>query len=170
MTSQGLVAPSTVNSEIVAPTLIPLLVRNKHYAVTMVHSLVRDVDLDECSEHEMEPLGDVGLFHLTRELAKTSANLRTKLAALLEQVNKTKVDTVEEFKDSQPYFDKLGGQYGEGFKEFRKQAILIFHEIDDKEDDIQVEVEKAILAGGVIDRQTATEGPTVPEAPPTLLF
>ena len=40
--------------------------RNKQYAVTTVQSLVRDVDLDECSEHEMEPLGDAYLFDLMR--------------------------------------------------------------------------------------------------------
>lgn len=44
-----------------------------------------------------------------KELAKTNANLRTELAALCEQVDKAKVDTVEEFKDSEPYFDELRG-------------------------------------------------------------
>ena len=40
-------------------------------------------------------------------------------------------------------------------------------EIDDKGDDGQVEVEKASPAEGVIDRQTATEGPTILETFPT---
>jgi len=40
-------------------------------------------------------------------------------------------------------------------------------EIDDKGDDGQVKVEKASPARGVIDRETTTEGLTVPEAPPT---
>lgn len=44
-----------------------------------------------------------------KELTKSNTNLRTKLAAFYEQVDKAKVNAVEEFKDSLPYFDKLGG-------------------------------------------------------------
>lgn len=62
-----------------------------------------------------------------KELAKTNANLRTELVVLCEQVDKAKANIVEVFKDSQPYFDELEGQYKERFEDFRKQAILIFH-------------------------------------------
>lgn len=50
-----------------------------------------------------------GDAHWVKELAKTNANLRIKLAALREQVYKAKADTIEEFKGFQPYFDELGG-------------------------------------------------------------
>lgn len=43
-------------------------------------------------------------------------------------------------------------------------------EINDKGDDKRVEVEKVGPAGGVTNGQTAVEGPTIPEAPPALLF
>lgn len=32
----------------------------------MAQSIVKDMDLDGCSKHETEPLGDAGLFDLTR--------------------------------------------------------------------------------------------------------
>ena len=44
-----------------------------------------------------------------KEFTKNNTNLRTKLATFCEQVDKAKVDAMEEFKDSLPYFDKLGG-------------------------------------------------------------
>ena len=56
MTSQGPVAPPTVNSELATPTP----------AVTTVQSLVRNVDLNECSMHETEHLGDAGPFDLMK--------------------------------------------------------------------------------------------------------
>lgn len=43
-------------------------------------------------------------------------------------------------------------------------------EINDKGNDKRVEVEKVGPAGGVTNGQTAVEGPTIPEAPPALLF
>ena len=56
MTSQGPVAPSTIT----------LLVRNKQHTVEMIQSIIKDEDLDECSKHEIEFLGESGLFNLMR--------------------------------------------------------------------------------------------------------
>ncbi|KAL0010241.1 hypothetical protein SO802_005349 [Lithocarpus litseifolius] len=56
MTSQGPVAPST----------IPLLLRHKQHAIEMVQSIIKDADLDKCSEHETKSLGEVGLFNLRK--------------------------------------------------------------------------------------------------------
>ena len=44
----------------------PLLVRDKQHAIQMAYSIVKDADLDECSERETDTLGDSGLFHLIR--------------------------------------------------------------------------------------------------------
>ena len=48
MTSQGPVAPPP----------LPLLVKDKNYTVDIAHTIIQDVDLDKCSEHETNPLGD----------------------------------------------------------------------------------------------------------------
>ena len=61
MTSQGLVAP---------PPLL-LLVKDKEYAMDIACSIVQDADLDECSEHETDPLGDSGLFDMIRVCCST---------------------------------------------------------------------------------------------------
>ena len=56
MTSQGHVVPPP----------LPLLVKDKEYAVDTACSIIRDVDLDECSEHEIDPLGDSGLHDMIK--------------------------------------------------------------------------------------------------------
>ena len=56
MTSQGPITPFP----------LPLLVKDKEYAVDTAHSIVRDTDLDECSEHKTDPLGKSGLFDMMR--------------------------------------------------------------------------------------------------------
>ncbi|KAK9998176.1 hypothetical protein SO802_017779 [Lithocarpus litseifolius] len=52
---------------------IPLLVRSTEFVVDTTHSLVRDANLDECSEHEIEALGDSGLFDMIRALVRMSS-------------------------------------------------------------------------------------------------
>lgn len=54
MTYQGLIAP------------LPLLVKDKGYAVDTAHSIIRDADLDKCLEHETDPLGDSSLHDMMR--------------------------------------------------------------------------------------------------------
>ena len=56
MTSQGPVVPPP----------FPLLVKDKGYAVDTTRSIVRDADLDDCSEHKTDPLCDSGLHDMTR--------------------------------------------------------------------------------------------------------
>lgn len=132
-----------------------------------------------------------GIAYLVEELTKANTNLTIELTAFHEQVDKVKVDAIQEFKDSQPYFDELGGQYDEGFEDFCKQAVFLFPsldfsqihidtivpmslgggdviiEIDDDGADERVEAEKAGPAEGETDERTTTEGPTVPNTPPT---
>ena len=55
MTSQGPVA-----------TPLPLLVKDKKYAVDTTHSIVWDANLDKCSEYETDLLGDFGLYDMVR--------------------------------------------------------------------------------------------------------
>ena len=45
---------------------LPLLVKDKEYAVDTACSIIRDVDLDECSEHETDPLGVSSLHDMIR--------------------------------------------------------------------------------------------------------
>ena len=50
-----------------APPLLPLLVKDKEYAVDTARSIIRDANLDECSKHEIDPpLGDSSLFDMMR--------------------------------------------------------------------------------------------------------
>lgn len=50
----------------VIPPLLPLLVKDKGYAVDTAYSIVWDVDLDKCSKHGTNPLGDSGLHDMMR--------------------------------------------------------------------------------------------------------
>ena len=45
-------------------------------------------------------------------------------------MNRAKANAAEEYEDSQPFFNLLGSQYGEGFEDFRKQAVAIFPNVD----------------------------------------
>ena len=51
-------------NEPVAPTA--LLVKDKQHTVQTSYSIIKDLDLDECSEHETDALGDSNLFDLMR--------------------------------------------------------------------------------------------------------
>ena len=70
----------------------------------------------------------------------------TELTTLREHVDNAKADAMEEFKDSQPFFNELGVQYGEGFKGFRKQTILLFPGLDFSS--IQIDTTIPITPGG----------------------
>ena len=50
----------------VVPPPLPLLVKDKEYAVDTTRFIVQDANLDECSEHETDPLGDSGLHDMIR--------------------------------------------------------------------------------------------------------
>ena len=55
----------TSQGHIVPPSL-PLLVKEKEYAMDTARSIVRDADLDKCSKHETDPLGDSVLHNMMR--------------------------------------------------------------------------------------------------------
>nr|POF00811.1 hypothetical protein CFP56_62359 [Quercus suber] len=203
---------------LVAALRLPLLVKDKDYIVNTAYSIIRDADLDECSKHETDPLGDSDLFYLmkvccstiapsllifirylsitfipfgqglvrmqalqircaarealvkhlrnrletkseslkqfketsltlgqemielkaklswvthqTDELMKENANLKSKVATLHKHMDKVKKEAIEEFRVSQPYFNKMGDYYGGAFKDFCKQAVLMFLDLD----------------------------------------
>lgn len=48
------------------PPLLPLLVKDKGYAMDTACFIVWDVDLDKCSRHGIDPLGDFGLHDMMR--------------------------------------------------------------------------------------------------------
>ena len=50
----------------VVPPPLPLLVKDKEYAVDTTRFIVQDANLDECSEHETDPLGDSDLHDMMR--------------------------------------------------------------------------------------------------------
>ena len=71
-----------------------------------------------------------GRTHQTDELMKENANLKSEVAALHEHMDKVKEEAIEEYQVSQPYFDEMRGYYGDRFEDFRKQAILMFLDLD----------------------------------------
>ena len=128
-----------------------------------------------------------GATRQVEELTKSNTNLTTEVAALHEEVNKVGADAVEEFKDSQPFFNLLGAQYGEGFKDFHKQLVLFYldlnfssvqidmsiplnlHEGDgivDVHDDTDDTVEGAVVVP-IDDVQALPKGPPIADAPIT---
>lgn len=50
----------------VVPPPLPLLVKDKEYTVCIAYSIVREVNLDECSEHKTNSLGDSSLHDMMR--------------------------------------------------------------------------------------------------------
>ena len=40
--------------------------KDKEYDVDTARSIIRDAELDECSEHETDPLGDSGLHDMMK--------------------------------------------------------------------------------------------------------
>ena len=54
------------SQDLIVPPPLPLLVKDKEYAVDIACSIVQDADLDECLEYETDPLGDSGLYDMMR--------------------------------------------------------------------------------------------------------
>ena len=70
-----------------------------------------------------------GMTHQTNELAKKNVNLKSEVAALHEHMDKVKEEVIKEYQMSQPYFNQNGGN-GDSFKDFRKQVVLMFLNLD----------------------------------------
>lgn len=49
---------------------------------------------------------------------------------LSEHMDKVKEEAIEEFQVFQPYFNEMGGYYGDDFEDFQKQAVLLFPNLD----------------------------------------
>ena len=64
------------------------------------------------------------------ELVKENSFLKSEVAALREHMGKVKEESIEKYQGSQPYFNEMGVYYRDGFKDFRKQAILMFPDLD----------------------------------------
>ena len=73
---------------------------------------------------QVKKLDDVTRW--AEELMEANAILTAEVTSLRESIDKAKANAVEEYKDLQPFFNLLGSQYGEGFEDFRKQAIALF--------------------------------------------
>nr|POE62236.1 hypothetical protein CFP56_71360 [Quercus suber] len=105
----------------------------------------KDADLDECSEHETDPLGDFVFYDMMREvidlkdgLVKENANMKSEVVVLYEHMGKVKEETIKEYQVSQSYFNEMGGYYGDGFEDFYKQTILMFPSLDFSQIQIKV--------------------------------
>lgn len=77
---------------------------------------------------QVKKLDDVTRW--AEELMEANAILTAEVTSLRESIDKAKANAVEEYKDLQPFFNLLGSQYGEGFEDFRKQAIALFPNVD----------------------------------------
>ena len=53
-----------------------------------------------------------------------------ELMALLEQVDTTKANVINEYKASQPFIDFCGGYHGEGFEDWLKQVKSLYPHLD----------------------------------------
>lgn len=64
------------------------------------------------------------------ELTKVNAILTNEVTSLQESMDKAKAEAFEEYKDLQLFFNLLWSQYDEGFKDFKKQSIVLFPNVD----------------------------------------
>nr|POE54779.1 hypothetical protein CFP56_47615 [Quercus suber] len=145
MTAQGPLASGPVQR----------LVSHKKYAIEMVHSIIKDMIMDECGKHGTGDLEESSLFDLMRattrilnfkvnekkveleattrrceELVKSNTNLMTELTTLHEQMEQVKANDVAEYQTSQPFYDELGGLYGDGFEDGLKQVTALYPNLD----------------------------------------
>lgn len=72
---------------------------------------------------------------------KENSNLKSELMGLCEYMDKAKVEAIAEFQTSQTYFDEMGAMYGDDFKDFRKQAILLYPGVEFS----QVQIDTVVL-------------------------
>lgn len=68
--------------------------------------------------------------HLREEVEKAKTNLTMQLAALHEQKDKAKVDTVEEFRVFQPFYDTCDTYYNDRFNDCLKQVGATYLNLD----------------------------------------
>lgn len=67
-----------------------------------------------------------GATYRDKELTEADSILTADVTSLRKSMDKAKADAIKEYKDSHPFFNLLGSQYGEGFEDFRKQAAVLF--------------------------------------------
>jgi len=68
--------------------------------------------------------------HLKDEVEKAKTNLMMERTTFREHIDKAKVDTVVEFRVSQPFFDACGTYYGDEFDECLKQVEVAYPDLD----------------------------------------
>lgn len=68
--------------------------------------------------------------HLREEAEKAKTNLTMQLAALHEQKDKAKVDTVEKFRVFQPFYDTCDTYYDDRFSDCLKQVGATYLNLD----------------------------------------
>nr|POF21202.1 hypothetical protein CFP56_06998 [Quercus suber] len=78
------------------PTPIALLVRDKQYVMEISQCIIKDANLDECSKHETESLGDSDLFDLTRIRCTAQEALVRQLGTRMA----TDSEDLKKFKDA----------------------------------------------------------------------
>ena len=71
-----------------------------------------------------------GATYRDKELTEADSILTADVTSLRKSMDKAKADAIKEYKDSHPFFNLLGSQYGEGFEDFRKQAVVLFPNVD----------------------------------------
>ena len=71
-----------------------------------------------------------GATRQAKKLTEANAILTAEVTSLRKSMDKVKADTIQEYMDSHLFFNLLGSQYGEGFEDFRKQATVLFLNMD----------------------------------------
>lgn len=60
----------------------------------------------------------------------SNTNLTTKLTTLREQMEQAKADAMADYQTSQPFYNELGGLYGDGLEDCLKQVIAFYLDLD----------------------------------------
>lgn len=64
------------------------------------------------------------------ELVKSNTNLTTELTTLHKQMEQVKANAVAQYQTFQPFYDELGGFYGDGFEDGLKQDATLYPNLD----------------------------------------
>ena len=96
---------------------------------------------------------------------KENANLKSEVATLHEHMDKVNEEAVEEFRVSQPYFNEMGDYYEDGFEDFRKQAILMFLDLDFSQIQIRLIASTTLAAKPIPDDTETNDEVLVTDGP-----
>nr|POE57165.1 hypothetical protein CFP56_34128 [Quercus suber] len=124
-----------------------------------------------CASHEAlikhlkDHLGfEVDALKKFKESSRTLSQ-ESEVLALHEHMEKVKKEVIEEYQVPQPYFNEVGGYYGDDFEDFYKQAVLMFPNLDFSFIQIKLSAPMTFAAKPILNDEETDEEVLVTDTP-----